>query len=338
MLPLCSIARPPLRPLLLGAVLLAGCSNLDRSLIFATHTTQGLELSVGAPQSGGSPVQIVLGYKRFEGVINPVYDAKGIEGCGSSKYRDEAYSVIAKFQGEIEANVGAGGTAGTTTGGALVTSQWFATGEAATLLAQSTGTVAALSDNPEVAKALGRGDVLARRTLRRLMVNQVRQLVHFLREAAATDPEAQGHLDALDGLGALLPAKFPFDHYSSFDALGDPAIERVQLAGTAVDATGIDRVLDYWDRLSESHANLERIVTARATNQVSLQDKGPDGTVLATAMPALSDPVFARDHALQAGLLASFEERLFAAPAFVEAQRHVVDVIAGEAGIAATGP
>ncbi len=65
---------------------------------------------------------------------------------------------------------------------------------------------------------------------------------------------------------------------------------------------------------------------------------GPDGTVLATAMPALSDPVFARDHALQAGLLASFEERLFAAPAFVEAQRHVVDVIAGEAGIAATGP
>jgi hypothetical protein len=321
--------------LLLGGALLVGCSNLDRSLIFATHTTEGLELSVGAPQSGGSPVQIVLGYKRFEGVINPVYDSEGINAA-SDKYRAEAYSVIAKFQGEIKAGSGSTtsghSSSGSLPSGALVTSQWFATGSAATWLAQSTATVAALSDNPEVAKAIGGMDVATRRTLRHLMVSQARQVAPFLRDSSAADPEAKRHLDALNQLGAILPAKYPFDHYRSFDPTADPAIVRERLIGTAVAAANFDDVITYWDQLSDSQANLALIVAASAPGSVKLREEDAGGAGIVNSTPALSDPVFAKDFRLQADLLESFEKQLFNDPAFDQATRYVAGVIKGETG------
>ncbi len=49
---------------------LGGCENslLDRSLVFATHTTLGLEVSV-SPAATSSPVKLLLGYERSEGVL-----------------------------------------------------------------------------------------------------------------------------------------------------------------------------------------------------------------------------------------------------------------------------
>jgi hypothetical protein len=52
---------------------------LDRSLIFATHTTLGLEASIQPTDAATTPVSLVIGYKRTDGVLNPVYHSDGIE-------------------------------------------------------------------------------------------------------------------------------------------------------------------------------------------------------------------------------------------------------------------
>ncbi len=137
--------------------LLTGCKNslIDRSLIFSTHTTFGLEVGVNPADTTG-PAKIIVGYRRAEGVLNPVYynhDAakkSGRSGANDSGtldkfYRPKAYSVIAKFEGK--ARGGGGGAEGS-----FALSQWFATGKAADILAQFGG-ASALTDNPGVARA-----------------------------------------------------------------------------------------------------------------------------------------------------------------------------------------
>ncbi|MHC4159069.1 MAG: hypothetical protein ACYSSO_08320 [Planctomycetota bacterium] len=131
---------------------LAGCGSvLDRSLIFATHTTVGVEVSV-SPVETGNPVALIIGYKRTEGVINPVYDKEGISTCPNptscvpiQKYRDKAYSVIAKLEGKIAAN--ANPSSAVVSG-----AQWFATGEAANNVSSHPEFAVALTDNPAIAK------------------------------------------------------------------------------------------------------------------------------------------------------------------------------------------
>lgn len=54
----------------LAAFVLGGCDNVDRSLVFFTTTSAGLEVGIDPSSSSG---KIMLGYKRAEGVINPVY-------------------------------------------------------------------------------------------------------------------------------------------------------------------------------------------------------------------------------------------------------------------------
>ena len=65
----------------LGAMLAPGCENslLDRSLIFTTNTTLGVEVAI-SPADSTSPVKLIIGYKRFEGVLNPVYHSHGVVG------------------------------------------------------------------------------------------------------------------------------------------------------------------------------------------------------------------------------------------------------------------
>ena len=153
------------------ACLLGGCykdSFVDRSLIFATHTTLGLEASVQPTEAATTPVSLVLGYKRTEGVMNPVYHADGIEtpdketittgGPGGAtpqtierqgrrpRYRDEAYSVLAKFRGDV------GGNVQQSAEGQMSVAQWFATGEAAVILAQQPGISGAMSGSSRIAE------------------------------------------------------------------------------------------------------------------------------------------------------------------------------------------
>lgn len=119
--------------ILVGLVcVLLGCKNslLDRSLVFSTNTTTGLEISLNPSEIGGSPVKLVAGYKRQELALVPVYDRYGITGSGEQatrtttqtlsdgsksvavqvlpseagkgpKYLEEAYSVIAKIASDV---------------------------------------------------------------------------------------------------------------------------------------------------------------------------------------------------------------------------------------------
>jgi len=134
---------------------LCGCKNSlgDRSLVFFTGTTVGLEVAVN-PSDPTGPGKIIIGYKRGEGVLNPVYHSDGVEVTAAAgalpattkRYRDQAYSVIAKFSGESSAS------AASTADGRLSVAQWFATGDAADVLARQPGIAGAVTGSAEIAK------------------------------------------------------------------------------------------------------------------------------------------------------------------------------------------
>lgn len=156
--------------LALASLGLVGCKDslLDRSLIFSTHTTLGVEVSA-SPAESSEPLKLIIGYKRSEGVINPIYHSKGIEtadeedtttlNTGHSetktttakgrrpRYREQAYSVIAKFSGD------AGTSAKGAAEGKISVAQWFATGEAAKTLASQPGIAGAVTGSSEIARA-----------------------------------------------------------------------------------------------------------------------------------------------------------------------------------------
>ena len=136
-------------PILLLAGL-ASCASA-KHLIFFTNTTIGLEVS--AESNAPTPAKFVLGYKRQEGVIDPIMDpectftpsttpgaAPFKQECGN--LMPEAHSVLAKM------NFGAQG------GGASASAaQWFATGQAAINLSDAPGIAGAVTGSAEIAKA-----------------------------------------------------------------------------------------------------------------------------------------------------------------------------------------
>ena len=155
---------------------LGGCSNLDRSLLFFTTSTAGLEVGIDATQSSG---KILIGYKRAEGVVNPVYippqrttehqrdpwtgkiaKTTIVESGGEADkvYRKQAYSVMAKLTGEANGRGGIGKDNEFEAAGAIA--QWFATGRAADLLAQNEFAAAALTGSLGTAKAIASTEVL----------------------------------------------------------------------------------------------------------------------------------------------------------------------------------
>ncbi|UCD00163.1 MAG: hypothetical protein JSW66_09835 [Phycisphaerales bacterium] len=220
----------------LASMLSIGCKDslLDRSLIFSTHTTLGVEASV-APAESGEPISLIIGYKRSEGVINPVYHSEGIETAdeeetttsseGKSetkttaakgrrpRYRGDAYSVIAKFSGD------AGTSATGAAEGKISVAQWFATGEAAKTLANQPGIAGAVSGSSEIEKAISERQVAGRLTgdasLRaKIVMVQIYEGLKMLAEDG--DREADAHVESLDDLGELVP-----DEFTSYDC--DPS-------------------------------------------------------------------------------------------------------------------
>jgi len=205
-----------------------GCKDslLDRSLIFSTHTTLGVEVSA-SPAESGEPVTLIVGYKRSEGVINPVYHSEGIETADEEqssslstsnneaktaaskgrrpRYRDKAYSVIAKFRGD------AGTSATGTAEGKVSVAQWFATGEAAMTLASQPGIAGAVTGSAEIEKAISERQVTAKPTgdaslAANIVMAEIYQGLRLL--AKDGDIEAAAHVKAMDELGKLAPKEF----------------------------------------------------------------------------------------------------------------------------------
>lgn len=262
-------------PVAAGALLLGACSTLDRSLVFATHTTTGLEVS--AQGTSSTPLCLVIGQKRFEGVLNPVYDEEGIGADGSDKYRSEAYSVIAKFEGNIEA--GAQAAAGTgpeaEVTGAVSSAQWFATGQAAKSLAEHLATAAVLTDNPAVAKELSTMSGVRLPTSKSghaFGVSQMRILYAHLNHAD-TGPEANKLATRLDTLRTEVPATYPFDLHGAFTAASaqlalQPGATRG--ASTGGPAADFNAVLSFYDRIQTSLNGLEAARDHATANSVQI--------------------------------------------------------------------
>ncbi len=112
---------------------LAGCENTQRSMVFFTGTTLGVEIAV--EPNATSPAKFIVGYKRAEGLMDPIMDDAEDSTNLARRYkiRDNAHSVLAKLEGKVS-----GGR------NAVMGSQWFASGLAAEILAQNPATAVAL--------------------------------------------------------------------------------------------------------------------------------------------------------------------------------------------------
>ena len=192
-----------------------GCGAVDRSMIFFTHTTFGVEVS---PIAASNPLGAVIGFKRAEGVINPVYDGGGVATTGGAKYRDEAYSVLAVLRGGASA-----GTTATANGdeddvGAKISGgQWFATGEAAKILARQPGIAGAISGSPDIAEAEAkiRGIAQGVPTKNQPIAIAAMKLAYtqLKTSAAAGDAEASSLKQRLDAAALSLSGNMPFEQY-----------------------------------------------------------------------------------------------------------------------------
>jgi non-canonical (house-cleaning) NTP pyrophosphatase len=318
------------RILLLGLALLPACSTFERSLIFTTHTTVGLGVSVG--QAADSPVNLTIGYERFEGVLNPVYDESGIDNT-KKKYRDEAYSVIAKFEGDIKASAQAAAPdpantskPGGGTSGAVVASQWFATGEAATLLAKERLTSVALTDSPQVANALAAaslrsGDDEAVPQLAAATIAVAHNVVASLRELAA-----DGDLDAIAVMADLdkrVRTVAPIEHSTEYawDATAN------KLTGSTIDATPFKKAEDLvlqWGALRRSAEALkqaEAYLTANSTVSTVAYAVGPEAGVMNLSSIATTRSALVQCRAQLSDALSSTKEYPAAVGYFLTGER-----------------
>ena len=149
-------------PYLTGCLIILffiGCANIERSMVFSTGTTIGLEVAV-SPTSE-DPVDILIGYKRAEVLFDPIMNDKDTNADKGKRktyeIRPTAHSVIAKLLGEMKTTGTAG--QGPEAKAGLTVSQWFAAGKAAEIIAQNGG-AAALTDDPKVAKEVAKATTL----------------------------------------------------------------------------------------------------------------------------------------------------------------------------------
>ena len=244
-----------------GSLYLSGCSTVERSMLFFTRTTIGIEVSTGEP---GTPVEIVAGYKRAEGVINPVYDSAGIGDGTTSKYRDEAYSVLATIRGEGAASApvastGSQGNVGTKIQGG----QWFATGAAAKILARQPGIAGAISGSPDIAEAEAKIRSLALGIPADddpIAIDAMRIAYDKLKPVVQTSTRASNLKQRLDAAAASLRGTKPYTQYN-YNAQ-DHSVQVV--TGQPNYLEGEDRfqnVLDHWDELTASINALSSFVT-----------------------------------------------------------------------------
>ncbi|MCJ8321545.1 MAG: hypothetical protein MJK12_18060 [Colwellia sp.] len=159
---------------LIGSMfLLSGCSS-NHHLVFFTNTTIGVEIA--SEPASGSPAKFIIGYKRQEGVIDPLIpdyefipnDTKangGVPGgttlAALAEPANGDTSIIMTPQGtaipkgqnnkahSVLAKMNFGATGG---GSGASASQFFATGLAAEYLAKSKGITGALAGDPEINK------------------------------------------------------------------------------------------------------------------------------------------------------------------------------------------
>lgn len=182
-----------------GLMLLYGCAS-NEHLLFFTNSSIGVDISVEQSQN---PVKFIVGYKRQEGVLDPIGKGMAFVRYTSAKepsadiypivatkagyfysqgVRDEPHSVIAKM------NFGAtgGGSVGTNA------AQWFATGKAAEELAKNPATPAAMAGDAQMLTAQGLNTVIGKQ----VRANTIYKYAYKQLEDFTTD-EGKNDLGAL---------------------------------------------------------------------------------------------------------------------------------------------
>ncbi|AWB57190.1 hypothetical protein [Colwellia sp. Arc7-D] len=139
-------------------LMLTGCAS-NHHLVFFTNTTIGLE--VGSEPANGTPAKFILGYKRQEGVIDPLipdYIMSKDKNAGITEPTNGGTNIVLTPNGtaipkgsltrahSVLAKMNFGATGGGTDASAA---QFFATGKASELLAASDGITGALSGDPQ---------------------------------------------------------------------------------------------------------------------------------------------------------------------------------------------
>ncbi|MFT7009825.1 MAG: hypothetical protein ACJAXJ_004379 [Colwellia sp.] len=144
--------------ILILTLMITGCAS-NHHLVFFTNTTIGLE--VGSEPANGTPAKFILGYKRQEGVIDPLipdYELAPGTNSGITEPTNGDTNIVLTPNGtaipkgsmtkahSVLAKMNFGATGG---GSDASAAQFFATGRAAELLAGSDGITGALSGDPQ---------------------------------------------------------------------------------------------------------------------------------------------------------------------------------------------
>ena len=258
--------------------MVCGCANLERSLVFSTGTTIGLEVAV-SPNSE-APVDIVIGYKRAEVLFDPIMNDTKDNGDKKKRATYEImtnpHSVIAKLQGQVNTKGSAG--MGSEADAGLTVAQWFASGKAAEILAEKGG-AAALTDNPAVSKAIANAATMTSTTgkipgIVFSLTNQLFQAISDLRmnaSSAEIKSEAGRLYNSLND--SALVAKVPaiFTRYVP-DIAAPPNVTFRKKEDSLVGATGFQRVIDFRAGLSSSVDHLCKLREAIIDGTIKIDD------------------------------------------------------------------
>ncbi|MBT62904.1 MAG: hypothetical protein CML13_06795 [Puniceicoccaceae bacterium] len=323
------------------AALFTGCSNVERSLIFTTGTTIGLEISASTTET--QPVKVIVGYKRLETVLNPVYDKDGIALPGGTKetiseaiteivygnsdvekYRPEAYSVIGKFVGSSAGNGKGSGTV--TAEGSISAAQWFATGEAAKTLAKQPGIAGAISGSSLIAKEAAEQEAARYRGVEAfghdaslLLIGEIYTLLKGKQDSRAKEIVAR-----LDSLGdTLVPKLYDFNAYEKNGTKVERSAVAQQYFPTR--SSKFTKVADYNRKLIDSVAALEESIGNAATWTIDFGD--------GTTQQLANNIVRARVEEIrseQKKLLDAFEKKFSENKVVVEARDLFIEYIRGE--------
>ena len=293
---------------------LAGCGTASKNLIFFTNTSFGVD--VGSDPTSGAPIKAVIGFKRQEGVLNPVYDeterteTKDEQGKPTSittkgGLRDQAYSVIAKYQGSAQASANTD----------MSSAQWFATGLAAEKLADAPGIAGAVTGSAKVAEAAAkeRAGIFGGERLGFAAQNAtLKAVMQALDDLAAKDVEAK----VLAVKVGAFATRYTKSRVRTVDQSADP--KRLLDVGTTVPhdaAKPWSLILAYRNVLEASEHDLAAIV------------KDPAKTIADPSGNPVADELAAYDEIRDE--LRKLDAELAASGELAEAVRHICKHLGG---------
>lgn len=255
----------------LGCV--AGCHNAQRSMVFFTGTTLGVEVSF-EPNST-TPAKFIVGYKRAEGLMDPVMEDACREGHGYTITKSP-HSVLAKIAGEVNSNASGAGPA-------VEGAQWFASGTAAEILAANPLTAATLVDTPMASAKIA--DAASGLSLRAVDAESLPLTKATLSHAfsklksasvdaakpASTRAAANQLLVKLNGVEAIAGVPQSISEYTF-----DSSAKSIGRLPSTIPATAepFEKLLEYINLLSSSIRHLDEAIAAGAGVTDSTQSLG----------------------------------------------------------------